>query len=167
MLGPFFCARVAYIEIMAISLHPARPEDLPALSDLCMRSKAYWGYDATFMAACVEELTITRQDLETTPLVTARNDGALAGVAQIGPLDGDADLLKLFVDPPFMGHGIGRVLFDWCKAQARAMGAARLMIEADPNAAPFYERMGAHVVGTAPSGSIPGRLLPLLELPLR
>ena len=155
------------MRLMAISLHPTRPADLPDLSELCMRSKAYWGYDADFMAACVEELTVTQADLDTGALITARIDGALAGMAQVGPLNDDADLLCLYVDPPFIGQGVGRVLFDWCLAQARAMGAARLMIEADPNAAPFYQRMGAHVVGTAPSGSIPGRLLPLLELPLR
>ena len=36
------------------------------------------------------------------------------------------------------------------------------MIEADPDAAPFYRRMGAQDVGLAPSGSIPGRMLPKL-----
>jgi hypothetical protein len=40
-----------------------------------------------------------------------------------------------------------------------------MAIEADPGAAPFYERMGRYA-GFAPSQSIPGRLLPrmLLEL---
>ena len=41
-----------------------------------------------------------------------------------------------------------------------------MTIEADPDAAPFYRRIGARDVGTAPSGSIPGRELPLLELVL-
>jgi hypothetical protein len=41
-----------------------------------------------------------------------------------------------------------------------------MVIEADPGAAPFYERMGAHYAGLAPSQSIPGRMLPrmLVEL---
>jgi hypothetical protein len=42
------------------------------------------------------------------------------------------------------------------------MGADRLLIEADLEAAPFYRRMGAHDYGLAPSGSIPGRMLPKL-----
>ena len=36
-----------------------------------------------------------------------------------------------------------------------------MTILADPNAAPFYERMGARFERMAPSDSIPGRELPL------
>ena len=44
---------------MSSSLRPARIEDLEALSALCLRSKAHWGYDAAFMAAWGQELTLT------------------------------------------------------------------------------------------------------------
>jgi hypothetical protein len=37
-----------------------------------------------------------------------------------------------------------------------------MVIEADPDAAPFYRKMGAKHCGFAPSGSIPGRVLPKL-----
>ena len=33
-------------------------------------------------------------------------------------------------------------------------------------AVPFYEHFGARQIGEEPSGSIPGRVLPLLELSL-
>ena len=36
----------------------------------------------------------------------------------------------------------------------------------DPNAAPFYERMGARFLRNAPSDAIPGRMLPLYEYDL-
>ena len=51
-------------------------------------------------------------------------------------------------------------------AEARDLGAATLAIESDPDARPFYERVGAVVTGSVPSGSIPGRRLPLLTLDL-
>jgi len=38
------------------------------------------------------------------------------------------------------------------------------MIDADPNAEGFYLKMGAERVGESPSGSIPGRMLPLLQV---
>ncbi|WP_067619878.1 hypothetical protein [Alicyclobacillus acidiphilus] len=38
-----------------------------------------------------------------------------------------------------------------------------LTIRPDPNAEPFYLAMGAQRVGEVPSGSIPGRMLPLLQ----
>jgi hypothetical protein len=41
-----------------------------------------------------------------------------------------------------------------------------MVIEADPGAAAFYERMGARHAGLAPSQSIAGRLLPRLLVEL-
>lgn len=149
-----------------MSLRPPRPRDLPALSALCMRSKAHWGYDHAFMAACRDELTITPRDLDRFAAVMAEIDGLPAGVALVGWNGPDAEIEKFFVDPAFMGGGVGRALFDWCVATARGMHAPRLLIEADPQAAPFYEHMGAKVIGQAPSASIPGRDLPLLALTL-
>lgn len=146
-------------------MHLRRPanRDLPALSALCLRSKAWWGYDAAFMDACRGELTLTAGELATSDLIMAEIRGQAAGLAQVTRGANPADLLKLFVDPPFIGTGLGRLLFDWAAGTARAQGADALTIEADPGARPFYERMGARLVGEAPSGSIPGRMLPLLE----
>lgn len=146
---------------------PPVSAELAELSALQLRSKAYWGYDAAFMAACKEELTLSQEDLSETALAAGEVDGALAGVAQVGSRGSDADLLALFVDPPFMGAGLGRALFDWCVAAARKVSQTQLLIDADPGAAPFYERMGATRIGTVPSGSIPGRELPLMSYDLR
>ena len=149
-----------------IFLRPPTESELAALSDLALRSKAVWGYDEAFMAACVEELTLTVQDLGETHLQLAEDAAGVVGFVQV-EIDGDlADLLKLFIEPTRLRTGAGRILFDWATETARAQGAQRMTIEADPDAAPFYRRMGARDIGTAPSGSIPGRELPLLELAL-
>lgn len=152
---------------MPVTLSSVTSADLAAMSALCLRSKAHWGYDAVFMAACREELTLTENDLDTSALTSAWRDGALAGVAQVKPEENGAEIWKLFVDPPHMGTGVGRQLFAWCVDQAENLGAAELRIEADPEAVPFYQRMGAKITGSAPSGSIPGRRLPLLRYTLR
>lgn len=146
-----------------IHLRPAVGRECPALTELCLRSKAHWGYDAAFLAACREELTLRPAEIETTRLAVAEREGAVVGLVQVARKAEDADLLKLFVAPEAMGAGVGRALFDWAVAAARDLGAARLLIEADPDAAPFYERLGARRIGMAPSGSIPGRVLPFLE----
>lgn len=152
---------------MSVKLRPPRPRDLPALSALCLRSKAHWGYDDAFMAACRDALTFSPSDLDQFAAVMAEIDGHPAGVALVGWDGPDADLEKFFVDPPFIGHGVGRTLFDWCVATARGMKAQRLLIESDPQAAPFYQHMGAQIIGEAPSGVIPGRNLPHLAFCLR
>jgi GNAT superfamily N-acetyltransferase len=87
-------------------------------------------------------------------------------VAQVKLFGQEADLTKLFVEPSALRGGIGKVLFVWATEAARSMGATRLVIEADPDAAPFYRRLGARDAGLAPSGSIAGRRLPKLVLDL-
>jgi N-acetylglutamate synthase-like GNAT family acetyltransferase len=147
-------------------LRAARADELGALTELCLRSKAVWGYDRAFMEACRDELTLTQEDLRETKLQVAERDGAIVGVAQVSADGATAYLEKLFVDPGQLRSGAGRTLFAWAKTTAMELAATQLVIEADPDAAPFYRRMGARDDGTAPSGSIPGRFLPRLTVSL-
>jgi GNAT superfamily N-acetyltransferase len=149
-----------------MKLRPPEPHELPLLSALCLRSKAVWGYDEAFLESCRAELTIRVEELESTPLCVAEHNGAIVGVAQI-MLDGAvADLQKLFIEPDAIGHGVGRSLFAWVVSTAKELGARHLTIDADPGAVGFYKRMGAAEQGSAPSGSIPGRMLPRLQIDL-
>ena len=149
-----------------LTLRTPWPDEAAALTELCLRSKAVWGYDAQFMEACRDELTITPEMLNSSYLQVAESDGCLIGMAQV-TLEADfAELSKLFVEPARLRCGAGRRLFGWAARTARQAGATELVIEADPQAAGFYRRMGAIDAGTVPSGSIQGRMLPLLKLRL-
>jgi GNAT superfamily N-acetyltransferase len=149
-----------------IQLRDARQSELPALSELCLRSKAVWGYDDAFMTACRTELTLGPDELRSTHLQVAIRDCTVVGLAQVKVSGTDADLLKLFVEPALSGSGVGRLLFEWATATARALGAVRMIIEADPGAAPFYRHMGARHAGLAASQSVAGRMLPRLQMEL-
>jgi GNAT superfamily N-acetyltransferase len=149
-----------------ILLRDARQNELPSLGGLCLRSKAVWGYDDAFMTACRTELTLRPDELRSTHIQLAERGTIVVGLAQIKVTGTDADLFKLFVEPVLIRSGVGRLLFDWATAQARGLGAIRMTIEADPGAAPFYERMGARHAGFAASRSIPGRTLPLMLIEL-
>ena len=149
---------------MPLTIRPATIDELAGLSDLCFRSKAVWGYDDAFMEACRGELSFEPRDLESTPIAVAEHDGETMGVAQLTVSHDEADLLKLFVEPNALRNGTGTALLAWAIDTARKLGAKRLTIEADPDAAPFYRRMGARDIGQAPSGSVPGRMLPKLAM---
>jgi GNAT superfamily N-acetyltransferase len=97
-----------------------------------------------------------------THVAVAEEDRRILGVVQVRISAEDAELLKLFVEPEVLRKGTGKALFAWATDISRRMGAHRMIIEADPEAAPFYRGMGACDAGTAPSGSIPGRMLPRL-----
>ena len=139
-------------------------EELASLSELCLRSKAVWGYNEEFLEACRGELSFDQRDLHLTPIAVAEHGGKLVGVAQVKVIGNQADLLKLFVEPSALRRGVGRTLLAWATNVAREKGATRLVIDSDPGAAPFYRRMGAYDVGEARSGSIPGRMLPKLAI---
>src|SRR5262249_1918167 len=103
---------------------------------------------------------------ESSALCVAEHEGVLVGVAQI-TIDGEgADLQKMFVEPDAIGLGIGRVLFTWAISTAKDLGARHMTIDADPGAVGFYKNIGAGERGSAPSGSIPGRMLPRLQIEL-
>jgi N-acetylglutamate synthase-like GNAT family acetyltransferase len=149
-----------------LTLRSARPNEAAALTELCLRSKAVWGYDDEFMLACHRELTLTPENIRTSDVQVAEADGKVVGVAQITLSGKVAALDKLFVEPRSLRSGAGRMLFAWAKSLARQAGAAVLVIESDPGAAPFYRRMGAIDDGIASSGSIPGRFIARLRVDL-
>jgi GNAT superfamily N-acetyltransferase len=150
---------------LPLTIRPPTIDELSGLSDLCFRSKAVWGYDEEFMEACRGE-SFEPRDLELTPIAIAEHEGKPIGVAQLKVVDDEADLLKLFVEPDALRNGTGKALLAWATDVATKLGATRLTIEADPEVAAFYRRMGASDVGQAPSGSVPGRTLPKLAMNL-
>ena len=145
-------------------LRPAASGEAPALSDLALRSKGHWGYDAAFLAACRDELTLRDDELSARRTLVAEVDGRIAGFGTLEGVPPVGALGMLFVDPAAIGRGVGGALLRALRDQARAAGFTTLTIDADPNAEAFYLAHGAVRVGAVPSESIPGRVLPLLEL---
>lgn len=146
------------------AIRPARPDEAEALTELAIRSKGHWGYDAAFLAACRAELTFSPDDLIDAPTFVADGPDGPAGFYRLLVRDdGQAELDDLFVDPACIGHGVGKRLWQHAVAQAAALGCTEMTIQSDPFAEGFYRAMGAERVGELESGSVPGRMLPLLR----
>ncbi len=144
------------------------PDEIAAIEQLILRSKAQLGYEAEMMAVMARVLRLDRSAIEDGRAIAAWIGEAPAGVVQISPPYNDARGGAVALDLLFIGHGaigtgLGRTLYDWAVEQARAAGALRLDILSDPNAAPFYAAMGAVHVEDRPCEVIPGRMLPRLE----
>ena len=145
-------------------IRTATVHDLEALTALAFVSKAFWGYDDAFMAACRAELTVTRELLSSRTVRVAEDAGAIVGFHGVARDGDDFELAWLFVAPEAMGRGIGAALLADAGAVTRAAGGSALVIAADPNAVGFYERVGASAFGEIPSDWIAGLGLPLLVL---
>jgi GNAT superfamily N-acetyltransferase len=151
---------------MNVLVRPARAAEAGALSELALRSKAHWGYDAAFMAACKDELTVDVGDVADRRAMVAERDGRILGFATLEGQPPTGVLGMMFVEPQAIGQGIGRLLFEHTVAVGRELGFTRLTLDADPNAEPFYRAMGAVQAGSSPSGSLAGRTLPHMVVTL-
>ncbi|MEQ8248341.1 MAG: GNAT family N-acetyltransferase [Alphaproteobacteria bacterium] len=146
-------------------IRDAADSDAGPLSGLARRSKAHWGYDDEFMAACADELTVTPATMAEHTVRVFDSGGSVQGFYALATGGAEASVELFFVDPPAMGRGIGAALWHDLIRHA-APTAAHLRIESDPDAEGFYVRMGAVRTGTCASVSIPGRRLPLLHYDL-
>src|SRR5690349_9822648 len=68
----------------AFYIRPARVEEAAALSDLCFRSKAVWGYDPEFMALMLAALGVAGEDIAAGDVWVATGaDRQIAGVVAL------------------------------------------------------------------------------------
>src|SRR5215472_1718807 len=106
--------RFDYSAAMArFTIRPARHGEASALSALCKRSKAHWGYDADFMRLSDASLTISPELIDTRRVLVAVDaKDRIVAMASLAPLPDDVwDLLHMFVEPEAIGTGAGRALF--------------------------------------------------------
>ncbi len=148
--------------IRDIAIRRAIPADAVALSDLALRSKSYWGYDAAFLEGLRSALTVAAEYLVQRPVYLASQGGRLGGFYGFRVVDEEPFLYDFWVDPGFIRTGIGRALWHHAIGIARAHDYVYFLVESDPNAEAFYIRMGARRVGERVS-SDSGRHLPLLR----
>ena len=149
-----------------MDIRRARPEEAGALSALALRSKALWGYSPEFLERCRAELTLRPEEVEPFRAHVATEGGAVLGLFTVRGEPPEGALDALYVEPQATGRGVGRALLVEAMQVARDLGFHALLIHSDPHAEAFYLRHGATRVGEVPSGSIPGRVLPLLRLAL-
>jgi GNAT superfamily N-acetyltransferase len=121
----------------------AQPQDAVALTQIALAAKQSWGYPDEWMAEWRADLTITPGYIGASPVWVAELEGTAAGFLGLVRTDGHWHLEHLWVRPAWHGRGLGRALFNEAVRQARAVGATELHIKSDPNAEPFYLKMGA------------------------
>jgi GNAT superfamily N-acetyltransferase len=159
-------ARVRRILLVDIEFRTARGDEAALISDLAMRSKAYWGYSPEFLEAIREELTYSPEVCGSGELIVAERSGRILGFYRLTGNVPESVLDSLFIDPAAIGTGVGRALLQRALLAAEVIGAQAVTLEADPNAESFYVKFGAVRIGEKESESIPGRMLPHLRFDL-
>lgn len=147
-------------------IRAAAPGEGRFLSDLALRSKAHWGYSRDFIEKCRGPLTVTEDFVRECAVFVLEHEHRIAGFYGLLREGPDAVLEFLYVEPDVIGQGCGRQLWQHAVDNARLLRARDLLVDADPNAEPFYLEMGAERIGEVASEVDPKRMLPLLRYPI-
>jgi len=140
--------------------------DVEELSSLALRAKAHWGYAVAQLEAWRPSLEMSRESVLARPTFVGEINRRIIGFYSLVPSAPAWELDNLWVAPEYMKRGVGRMLVIHAGQTAAAGGASSILIDADPNAEPFYGACGATRVGevAAPIAGQPNRVRPQLML---
>lgn len=145
-----------------------------ALTEISFSSKQYWNYPKEYFDIWEKELTITAPYINENIVYAAEIEGKIIGYLSIvevkkGFWAGKAFIMEgywldhFFIQPDYIGKGIGSELISFVKGICREKRIKCLYVFSDPNAKGFYNKIGAVYIGET-SSSIEGRKLPLFKL---
>lgn len=140
------------------------------LTDITFRAKAHWGYPPSLMEEWRVIIGVPPEVIRNHPVYLLEDNGRVCGYYSLEHPDGDQIMLEnLFIDPDFIGSGVGRALLQHALALAASLGYQTVSLESDPHAEGFYLRMGAVRIGERPA-PIPGqpeRVCPQMRIDLK
>jgi N-acetylglutamate synthase-like GNAT family acetyltransferase len=125
-----------------IAIRPARPDEGERLRQIAIDAKGHWGYDREWIRSWAAQGDFSSEALQGKPVLVAEAEGRAVGFAALIPQGAVAVLDDLWIEPAWIGRGVGSELFEACVARARELGAERMEWEAEPNAVGFYEKLG-------------------------
>ena len=150
-----------------ISIRRVRPEEADQMTSITLAAKRHWGYPERWIDIWTPQLTFDAKYFKENESWAADLDGRPVGFYTLLDKQENAWLENLWVKPELIGKGIGKTLFLHAVDLARTRSCKLLQLEADPNAAGFYEKMGMRKTGERHS-EVDGqpRRLPLMEMEL-
>jgi GNAT superfamily N-acetyltransferase len=150
---------------LTIRIREGTEADFERLRAIAVEAKAHWGYDRALVEEWAQGGDFEPESLRARLLYVAEADGASVGWAALIPRGEIGWLEDLWIEPAWIGQGLGRALFEHVAAEARRRGARRLEWEAEPNAQGFYEHLGGAYVRDSEETEW-GRVLQVLAVEL-
>jgi GNAT superfamily N-acetyltransferase len=145
------------------SLRDALPSEANLLTAIAARSKAHWPYDQEYLREAARVTQVTPVDIEKYCFRLIEEGGRILGFYGLARVKNENMLDHLWIEPEFIGQGVGKILFSDATLSARTLGWTKFTIASDPYAEEFYLKQGARRIGQRESKIRPGFFLPLLE----
>jgi N-acetylglutamate synthase-like GNAT family acetyltransferase len=145
----------------------ANLSDSKILTEIALKSKAYWGYSKELLHSWTNDLTVTTDIISNTDVFKYIVDNKTVGFYILNPpKEKTIELEMLFVLPEFIGRGFGKQLLQNAVDRSLKLNVKSIIVLADPNAVPFYKLQGFYKIDKKES-SISGRFLPIMQKDLK
>jgi GNAT superfamily N-acetyltransferase len=153
---------------MKTSIQRSRASESERLTEIAHSAKRHWGYPERWIELWRDTLTITPEFISKYEVYSAHDGEDILGFYALIIRGDKATLDHLWIDPKYIGAGLGKELFNHAVERAAELQASTLEVESDPNAEGFYKHMGARRIGETRS-ELEGkeRILPLLTLEIK
>lgn len=125
-----------------LRIRAADPREGERLREIAVASKSYWGYDLDRVRAWAAGGDFSAEGLRSKEVHVAEVAGRVVGWAGLIPKGDVCWLDDLWIEPEWMGKGIGTRLFRHAAERGRQLGANRMEWEAERHALGFYEKVG-------------------------
>jgi|LULF01.1.fsa_nt_gb catechol 2,3-dioxygenase-like lactoylglutathione lyase family enzyme/GNAT superfamily N-acetyltransferase len=134
------------------------------LSELALRSKAIWGYSPDFIEACRPHIYVDESYIKDWPVKVLINNGEIVGFHSLKMIGDENRLDNLWIEPEKIKKGFGRLLYLDAVKEARSLGWDYFRLAGEPDAIPFYNKMGAVLIGEVQSRLKKDLFLPHMEM---
>jgi GNAT superfamily N-acetyltransferase len=148
-----------------VAIRGARPDEGERLRQIAIDAKGHWGYDPDWIRSWAAQGDFSAKALLGKPVLVAEAAGRAVGFAALIPQGAVAVLDDLWIEPAWIGRGVGTKLFEACVTRARELGADRMEWEAEPHAIGFYEKLGARKIRDS-ERTMMNRIIPVMGVDL-
>lgn len=133
------------------TIRKANLDEGKCLSELTLRSKAYWGFSQEFLNKCRPHLVIDEKYISEWIVRVLETNEELVGYFSLKVIGRENRLDNLWLEPKFIRKGYGSILLRDAIQTARKIGWSSFRMAVDDHALEFYEKKGAKVIGQVQS----------------
>ena len=148
-----------------MTIEKAINTDHEILTEITKRSKAHWGYSEEQIIEWNDNLTISKNYIESNATFKLLDENKVIGYYSYIIEKPGVKLDNLFVLPEYIGKGFGKYLVNDFLTRMRNQKIKKIILDSDPNAEEFYLKIGFKKIGEFET-SIKNRFMPIMEMNL-
>ena len=145
-----------------LNVRLTKPYEYEVLTDIAIKSEAYWGNDSDYMEKFKRVYKVTEEFISNNPTFVIQEDDSIVGFYSVLIDDSEVSLEYFFIEPQSIGRGYGKLIWNHLINTCRDLSIKEFVIVTSPQAKEFYIKMGAIPFGEVESLLKKGRIIPRL-----